>query len=102
MKRRRSKQVAALDQRIAEHARRLRKEVKSLPLGLEREKQIHRARQAETASDVSSSRAQELLLRRARQAETAAHIDHGVAGTATSQVAGRCARRSQLMSLEQS
>jgi hypothetical protein len=52
MERRRVKQNRPLEERIAEHARRLRKEAKGLPPGLEREKLIRRARQAESAPDV--------------------------------------------------
>ena len=53
MERRRFKQLAPLEKRLAAHARRLGKEAMGLPPGLEREKLIRRARQAETASDVS-------------------------------------------------
>jgi hypothetical protein len=47
------KQVVPLDQRLAQHAQQLRKETKGLPPGGEREKLIRKARQLETASDVS-------------------------------------------------
>jgi hypothetical protein len=53
MERRRFKQVVPLDQRLAQHAQQLRKEAKGLPPGGEREKLIRKARQLETASDVS-------------------------------------------------
>ncbi len=50
MQRRRFKQTTPLDQRIEEHAKRLRKEAQGTPRGVERERLIRRARQAETAS----------------------------------------------------
>ena len=43
------KQFASLDQRLSQEAERLRKEAKGTPPGIEREKLIRRARQAETA-----------------------------------------------------
>ena len=43
------KQCASLDQRLPQEAERLRKEAKGTPPGIEREKLIRRARQAETA-----------------------------------------------------
>ena len=57
MQRRRFKQTATLDERLAEQARRMRDEAQNVPPGLEREKLIRRARQAETAA-----RMQEWLL----------------------------------------
>ena len=48
--RRRFKQLAPLDQRMAEQAERLRKEAQGTPPGVARDKLIERARQAETAS----------------------------------------------------
>ena len=51
MERYRFKQSAApLDQRLEEQAKRLRKEAKGTPPGVEREKLIRQARQAETAA----------------------------------------------------
>jgi hypothetical protein len=50
MQRRRFQQSAPLDQRLKEQAERLRKEAKGTPPGIEREKLIRQARQAETAS----------------------------------------------------
>ena len=47
--RRRVKQSSPLDQRLADQAQRLRKEAQGTPPGIERERLIRRARQAETA-----------------------------------------------------
>ena len=44
MKRRRVKQTVPLDQRLAQHAQKLRKEAKGLPPGGEREGLIRKAR----------------------------------------------------------
>jgi hypothetical protein len=52
MERRRLKQTTPLDQRLEEQAERLRKEAKGTPPGVEREKLIRRARQAETAAHI--------------------------------------------------
>jgi len=52
VQRRRFKQVIPLDQRLVQHAQQLRTEAKGLPPS-EREKLIRKARQLETASDVS-------------------------------------------------
>jgi hypothetical protein len=53
MERYRFKQSAApLDQRLEEQAKRLRKEAKGTPPGVEREKLIRQARQAETAAHI--------------------------------------------------
>ena len=49
-KRRRFKQITALDQRLDEQAERLRKEARGTPPGVERDNLIRRARQAETAA----------------------------------------------------
>jgi predicted trehalose synthase len=49
MQRRRFKQTSPLDQRLEEQARLLRKEALGTPPGIERERLIRRARQAETA-----------------------------------------------------
>jgi hypothetical protein len=49
---RRFKQTAPLDQRLDEQARRLRKEAKGIPPGIEREKLIRKARQAEVAAHI--------------------------------------------------
>ncbi|MGY2904656.1 hypothetical protein ACVWVY_006750 [Bradyrhizobium sp. URHC0002] len=53
MERRRVKQTMPLDRRLAQHARKLRKEAQGLPLGGEREKLIRKARQLEAASGIS-------------------------------------------------
>jgi hypothetical protein len=50
MRRRRLAQTTSLDQRLEEQAKRLRLEAKGTPPGIEREKLIRRARQAETAA----------------------------------------------------
>jgi hypothetical protein len=50
MQRRSFQQSAPLDQRLKEQAERLRKGAKGTPPGIEREKLIRQARQAETAS----------------------------------------------------
>lgn len=47
MQRRSFKQFAPLDQRLSQEAERLRKEATGTPPGIEREKLIRRARQAE-------------------------------------------------------
>ena len=49
MERRRLIPSAPLDQRLTEEAQRLRKEARGTPPGIERERLIRRARQAETA-----------------------------------------------------
>jgi hypothetical protein len=51
--RRTFKQTAPLDQRLEEQAKRLRKEAKGTPRGVEREKLIRRAREAETAARIN-------------------------------------------------
>jgi hypothetical protein len=51
MQRRRFKQTTPLDQRLEEQAKRL-KEAQGTPPGIEREKLVRRARQAETASNM--------------------------------------------------
>jgi hypothetical protein len=50
MQRRRFKQTSSLDQRLTQEAQRLRKEVQGTPPGIERERLVRRARQAETAA----------------------------------------------------
>jgi hypothetical protein len=50
MERRTFKKSAPLNQRLDEQAKRLRKEAKGTPPGVEREKLIRQARQAETAA----------------------------------------------------
>ena len=50
MRRRRLAQTTSLDRRLEEQAKRLRLEAKGTPPGIEREKLIRRARQAETAA----------------------------------------------------
>ena len=52
MARHRLKQVAPLDQRLSLEAQRLRKEAEGISPGIEHEKLIRRARQAETASHI--------------------------------------------------
>jgi predicted trehalose synthase len=51
--RRRFKQTVSLDQRLADEAARLRKEAIGTPPGIERERLLARARQAETAANMS-------------------------------------------------
>ena len=51
-KRRRFKQITTLDERLDEQAERLRKEARGTPLGIERDKLIRSARQAETAAHI--------------------------------------------------
>jgi hypothetical protein len=53
MLRRRFKQTISLEERLAEEAKRLREEAKSLPLGAVREALLRKARQAETGSHMS-------------------------------------------------
>ena len=52
MQRRSFKQTTPLDQRLEEQAKRLRKEAQGTPHGVEREKLIRRAREAETAAHI--------------------------------------------------
>ena len=52
MQRRRFQQSAPLEQRLMEQAERLRKEANGTPPGVEREKLIQQARQAETACHI--------------------------------------------------
>jgi hypothetical protein len=52
-KHRRFKQTVPLEQRLTEQAQQLREEARETSPGLEREKLIRRARQAETASYIS-------------------------------------------------
>jgi hypothetical protein len=52
MERRSFKPSAPLDRRLEEQAKRLRKEAKGTPVGVEREKLIRLARQAETAAHI--------------------------------------------------
>ena len=51
--RRRIKQTTSLEERLTEQALRLRDEAKSLPPGIERERAIRKARQAETGAHIS-------------------------------------------------
>ena len=53
MERRRFKQDLPLDQRLTDHAKRLRSEARDTPPGIKRDDLIRRARQAETAARVS-------------------------------------------------
>ena len=48
--RRRFTQTTSLEERLAEEAKRLRKQAQGTPPGIERERLVRRARQAETAS----------------------------------------------------
>ena len=50
MERRRFKQETPLDQRLEDHAKRLRDEAQGTPPGVKRDDLIRRARQAETAA----------------------------------------------------
>jgi hypothetical protein len=52
MQRRSFKQTSPLNQRLEEQAKRLRKEAQGTPHGVEREKLIRRAREAETAAHI--------------------------------------------------
>jgi hypothetical protein len=52
MEKRTFKKAAPLNQRLEEQAKRLRKEAKGTPPGIEREKLIRQARQAETAAHI--------------------------------------------------
>jgi hypothetical protein len=52
MQRRRFKQSAPLDQRLVDEARRLRQEAQGSHTGVEREKLLRLARQAETAAHI--------------------------------------------------
>ena len=52
MKRRYFKPIDPLDKRLSEEAQRLRKQAQGTPLGIEREKLLCRARQAEEASQI--------------------------------------------------
>jgi hypothetical protein len=51
--RRRFKQTTSLDQRLTDEAQRLRKEARGTPHGVQRERLIRRARQAETAAHIN-------------------------------------------------
>jgi hypothetical protein len=51
--RRTLKQTAPLDQRLEEQAKCLRKEAKGTPPGIQRDRLIHQARQAETAARIN-------------------------------------------------
>ena len=53
MQRRRFSQKQILEERLAEEAKRLRKEARGIPLGIQRERLMRRARQAETGSQIS-------------------------------------------------
>jgi hypothetical protein len=50
--RRNFKQIAPLDQRLEDQAKRLRKDAKGIPPGVEREKLLRLARQAQTAAHI--------------------------------------------------
>jgi hypothetical protein len=51
--RRRFKQTVSLDQRLTDEAERLRKQARGTPHGVQRERLVRRARQAETAAQIS-------------------------------------------------
>jgi hypothetical protein len=51
--RRRIKHIAPLEERLIQEAERLRQEARGTPPGIERERMIRRARQAETAVHMS-------------------------------------------------
>jgi hypothetical protein len=53
MERRRIKHETSFEERLANQARQLREQAKTLPLGLERDELIRKARQAETASHMN-------------------------------------------------
>jgi hypothetical protein len=53
MSRRRFTQTSTLEQRLLAEAERLRKQARGTPPGVERERLLRRARQAETASHVN-------------------------------------------------
>lgn len=52
--RRRIKHTATFEQRLANEAERIKTETKELPQGKEREDMMRKARQAETASQISA------------------------------------------------
>jgi hypothetical protein len=51
--RRFSQKIVSLEDRLAEEAAKLRKEAQGTPPGIERERLVRRARQAETGSHIS-------------------------------------------------
>nr|WP_084809356.1 hypothetical protein [Bradyrhizobium sp. NAS80.1] len=51
--RRRFTQTNTLEERLAKEAKRLRKQAQGTPLGIERERLVRRAREAETASHLT-------------------------------------------------
>ncbi|KJC35996.1 hypothetical protein UP09_33135 [Bradyrhizobium sp. LTSP885] len=53
MQRRRIKQTVSLEDRLAQEAARLKQAARGTPPGIERERMIRRARQAETAAQMS-------------------------------------------------
>jgi hypothetical protein len=53
MQRHRFTQTTTLEERLTEEAKRLRKQAQGTPPGIERERLIRRARQAETTSHLS-------------------------------------------------
>jgi hypothetical protein len=53
VERRRFKQQTPLEQRLEDHAKRLREQARSAPPGIKRDDLIRRARQAETAAHMS-------------------------------------------------
>ncbi len=53
VRRRRFKQTQSLEDRLAEHAKRLREEAELLPHGPVRDEALRRARQAETGSHLT-------------------------------------------------
>ena len=53
MRKRYPTQTKSLEERLAEHATRLREQAKALPRGAEREAVLRRAEQAETSADMN-------------------------------------------------
>jgi len=53
MRRNREKQRLSFEERLASEAARLREQARLLPVGMERESLLRKARQAETASHIS-------------------------------------------------
>nr|WP_084809357.1 hypothetical protein [Bradyrhizobium sp. NAS80.1] len=53
MSRQRIQQATTLEERLTEEARRFRREARGTPPGIERERLIRKARQAETASHLT-------------------------------------------------
>jgi hypothetical protein len=60
-KRRRYKQVTSLKERLAEEARRLRKQAQDTPPGFERELLVRKAQRSEAASQMRSEAASQMI-----------------------------------------